>query len=205
MDRLFTAAEFLPTDVNQGNARFDDIVTWVGTTLPAFWGEVFPTATGREFEPPEVAGFDGDAPDCAGLDGRDLGYCREDWTVYIDESDLAVPAYDEIGDFALATAMALPYALAVRDQAGLSVDDGAAMRSAVCLTGWYEAQWYDDAFGDLLEAEISPGDLDEAVQFLLQYGVDDQVFPDVDTSGFELVGAFRTGFLYGGEACDLGR
>lgn len=205
VDRLFTAAEFLPTDVNQGNARFDDIVTWVGTTLPAFWGEVFPTAFGREFEPPEVAGFDGDAPECAGLDDRDLGYCRDDRTVYLDESDLAVPAYDEIGDFALVTAMALPYALAVRDQAGLSVDDGAATRSAVCLTGWYAAQWYDNAFGDLLPAEISPGDLDEAVQFLLQYGVDDQVFPTVDTSGFELVGAFRSGFLHGGGACGLGR
>ncbi|MGY2084660.1 neutral zinc metallopeptidase [Blastococcus sp. SYSU DS0539] len=202
-DRLFTAAEFLPTDLDQGNAEFDDIVGWVGTTLPAFYGDVFPTAFGGGFQPPEVDGFQGDAPDCPGLAGRDLGYCRDDRTVYIDEGDLAVPAYDEIGDFALATAMALPYALAVRDQAGLSVDDGAATRSAVCLTGWYEAQWYDDAFGELLEAEISPGDLDEAVQFLLQYGVDDRVFPDVDTSGFELVGAFRSGFLHGGEACEL--
>ncbi|WP_231839488.1 neutral zinc metallopeptidase [Blastococcus saxobsidens] len=204
-DRLFTAAEFTSGDLNQGNAEFQDIVDWVGTTLPAFWGEVFPIALGAEFEAPGIEGFQGDAPDCAGLDGRDLGYCADDGTVYIDESGLAVPAYDEIGDFALATAMALPYALAVRDQAGLSVDDSAATRSAVCLTGWYEAQWYTDAFGDLLEAEISPGDLDEAVQFLLQYGVDDRVFPNVDISGFQLVGAFRAGFLDGGEACDLGR
>src|SRR3712207_9182506 len=35
-DRLFTAAQFAPTDyASQGNAAFDDIVTWVGTTLPA--------------------------------------------------------------------------------------------------------------------------------------------------------------------------
>jgi predicted metalloprotease len=202
-DRLFTAAEFTPDDSNQGNAEFEDIVDWVGTTLPAFWGEVFPTAFGTEFQAPGIEGFDRDAPDCDGLDDRDLGYCPEELTVYIDESDLAIPAYDEIGDFALATAMALPYALAVRDQAGLSVDDAAAARSAVCLTGWYEAQWYADAFGDLLPAQISPGDLDEAVQFLLQYGLDDQVLPDAETSGFQLVGAFRAGFLDGGEACDL--
>ena len=75
--------------------------------------------------------------------------------------------------------------------------------SAVCLTGWYEAQWYNGAFADSIDASISPGDIDEAVQFLLEYGVRDEVFPNVDASGFELVGAFRTGFLEGGAACDL--
>ena len=81
---------------------------------------------------------------------RDLGYCADDTTVYLDRTDLATPAYDEIGDFALTTALSLPYSLAVRDQAGLSTDDGAATRSAVCLTGWYEAQWYNNAFADVL-------------------------------------------------------
>ncbi|MDP5183233.1 neutral zinc metallopeptidase [Blastococcus sp. BMG 814] len=203
-DRLFTAAAFTPTDLDQGNADFADIVDWVGATLPVFWGEVFPAAFGGEFEEPEIAGFVGSAPGCDGLDGRDLGYCADDRTVYIDETDLAVPAYDEIGDFALATAMALPYALAVRDQAGLTVDDGEATRSAVCLTGWYQAQWYNAEFSDVVGAEISPGDLDEAVQFLLRYGVEDEVFPGTDASGFELVGAFRNGFLDGGAACGIG-
>ena len=123
------------------------------------------------------------------------------WT----ETDLATPAYDAIGDFALTTALSLPYSLAVRDQAGLSIDDGAATRSAVCLTGWYEAQWYNSAFADVLpDVSISPGDIDEAVQFLLEYGVRPEVFPNTSASGFELVGAFRTGFLQGGDACDLG-
>ncbi|RZU32828.1 hypothetical protein [Blastococcus saxobsidens] len=204
-DRLFTAAAFTPTDeLSQGNAPFADIVDWVATTLLAFWAEAFPQTFGGEFEPPALEGFGGGAPDCDGLDGRRLGYCADEATVYVDETELAVPAYDEVGDFALTTALSLPYALAVRDQAGLSVDDGAATRSAVCLTGWYEAQWYTDAFADLVPAQISPGDIDEAVQFLLQYGVDDQVLPDVDASGFELVGEFRSGFLYGAEGCGLG-
>jgi len=60
-------------------------------------------------------------------------------------------------------------------------------------------------FADSVDASISPGDIDEAVQFLLEYGVDDEVFPDLDASGFELVGAFRTGFLEGGGSCDLER
>jgi predicted metalloprotease len=207
-DRLFTAAAFANDReyLSQGNAGFDQIVEWVGTTLPEFWVGVFPSAFGTDFEPPSVERFESTAPACEGLEDRDLGYCSSDSTVYIDETDLATPAYEKIGDFALTTAMALPYSLAVRDQAGLSTDDGAATRSAVCLTGWYEAQWYRNAFADTLpDVSISPGDIDEAVQFLLNYGIDNQVFPNLDASGFELVGAFRTGFLEGGDACELAR
>ena len=204
-DRLFTAAEFTREQeyATQGDAPFDEAVGFVTDTLPLFYGEVFPAAFGTEFEPPAIEGFQGDAPDCEGLDGRDLGYCADDGTVYVDETDLVTPAYDDIGDFALTTAISLPYSLAVRDQAGLSTDDGAATRSAVCLTGWYEAQWYNGEFDAY--AVISPGDIDEAVQFLLTYGVEPQVFPNLDASGFELVGAFRTGFLEGGAACELAR
>jgi predicted metalloprotease len=207
-DRLYTAATFADdTDfINQGNSPVEDIVEWTETTLPAFWSEVFPTAYDKDFTPPDVAEFDSTAPDCAGVADRDLGYCADDGTVYLDRTDLATPAYDAIGDFALTTALSLPYSLAVRDQAGLSTDDGAATRSAVCLTGWYEAQWYNNAFADVLpDVSISPGDIDEAVQFLLEYGVRPEVFPNTSASGFELVGAFRTGFLQGGDACDLGR
>jgi predicted metalloprotease len=203
-DRLYTAAPFSPADVvTQGNAPFDEIVGWAASTLPQFWSSVFPTTFGTTFTPPDVRSFEGTAPRCAGPEDRDLGYCAATTTVYVDETDLARPVYREIGDFAVVTALALPYALAVRDQAGLSVDDGAATRSAVCLTGWYEAQWFGGRFRASLQASISPGDVDEAVQFLLDHGVDTRVFPHLDASGFELVGAFRSGFLHGGEDCEL--
>ena len=85
------------------------------------------------------------------------------------------------------------------------MNDGDATRSAVCLSGWYAAQWYNRAFQDVLpDVVLSPGDVDEAVIFLLEYGVNPKVFPNVDASGFELVGAFRNGFLQGGRACDIG-
>ena len=206
-DRLYTAATFSGTDAQTGgNASVDQIDSWVGTTLPEFWKGVFPSAYGKDFTPPKVKTFDGSAPDCAGVRNRELGYCAKDKTVYLDEKDLGLPAYRQIGDFALTTALSLPYSLAVRAQAGLSVDDGAATRSAVCLTGWYEAQWFNGAFTQSTDgAVISPGDIDEAVQFLLEYGVRPEVFPNTSASGFELVGAFRTGFLQGGDACDLKR
>jgi hypothetical protein len=51
---------------------------------------------------------------------------------------------------------------------------------------------------------ISPGDIDEAVIFLLQYGTTDAVFPNTDLSGFELLQQYRGGFLQGGGPCDVG-
>ena len=207
VDRLFTAATFDETEEqNQGNAPYPQIVQWTGDTLPAFWAAVFDQELGAEFDPPALAAFDTTAPDCGelGVEDRDLGYCASDATVYYDQTELTRPAHEELGDFAVATALSLPYALAAREQADLSTDDGAATRSAVCLTGWFTAQWYNGAFADTLEVVLSPGDVDEAVQFLLTYGVEDEVFPDVSASGFELVGAFRRGFLEGGTACDIG-
>ena len=139
-----------PRRVRQrGNAPFEDIVDWISDDPAGVLGRGLPVRVRHGLR---AAGGGGvrraRAPDCAGLEDRDLGYCADDDTVYFDETDLATPAYDEIGDFALATAISLPYSLAVRDQAGLSTDDGAATRSAVCLTGWYAAQWYNRAFDE---------------------------------------------------------
>jgi predicted metalloprotease len=206
--RLYTAASFT-NDLdyaNQGNAAYGDIVTWIGETLPQFWSGPFRKAFGTAFRPPAVTAFDGTAPACGSASStrRDLFYCAAVSTVFYDRSDLIGPAYDNIGDFAVAAGLSLPYALAARSEGHLSVDDGAAVRSAACLTGWYTHEWYAGAFRRSLDVTLSPGDVDEAVEFLLTYGVDRRVFPDVSTSGFELVGAFRKGFLTGGPACGIG-
>jgi len=51
---------------------------------------------------------------------------------------------------------------------------------------------------------LQPGDIDEAVEFLLTYGVDDKVFPNTDLSGFELLRSYRSGFFDAAGACDVG-
>ena len=51
---------------------------------------------------------------------------------------------------------------------------------------------------------ISPGDVDESVQFLLDYSDDPTVLGDVGMTGFQLVDVFRRGVLDGLPACDLG-
>jgi predicted metalloprotease len=206
-NRLFTAASFT-NDLdyaNQGNAPYGDIVTWIKQTLPLFWSPTFQRAFGRPFRAPRITAVDGPVPPCGSSGGeRELAYCPSDSTVSFDQPDLIGPAYDKIGDFAVAAGLSIPYALAARAEGHRSVDDAAAVRSAVCLTGWYTHDWYSGAFSKSLKVTLSPGDVDEAVEFLLVYGADKRVLPDVTTSGFQLVGAFRAGFLTGGPACDIG-
>src|SRR3954453_12831733 len=207
-DRVYTEIAFTTEDrPTGGNVDYDTAVEVVQETLPPFWDAVFPAAFGKDFQEPTVTPFDGTSPDCGDMSGseRDLGFCASDSTVYYDEKDLVQPAYQEFGDFVVPTAISLPYALAVRSQLGKSTDDSAATKSAVCLTGWYEAQVFNGAFaqGDN-GVQISAGDIDEAVHFLLEYGVKDSVFPNTDQSGFELFQDYRAGFQQGGAPCDVG-
>jgi hypothetical protein len=152
------------------------------------------------FTAPTVQPFSGSPPGCASGDPW-LVYCSDQKLVAYDEPELTRPAYSRIGDFAVVTAVSLPYALAARDELGRSTGDAAAVRSAVCLTGWFSERVYS---GKLKSVQISPGDLDESVSFLLQYGRNAQVLPDVGLTGFQLVDLFRNGFLQGAAACDVG-
>jgi predicted metalloprotease len=199
-DRVFTQGEFT-TDKDfrqQGNSPYGELIRLVRLSLPEFWQRAFTEVLAGTFTEPELVAFDGTAPDCAAGD-RDLVYCPDEDLVGFDE-DLTRQVYD-IGDFAVATALAIPYALAARDQLGLSIDDEDAVRSAVCLSGWYAAQVYNRTITNVL---ISPGDLDESVQFLLDYGDDPEVLGTADLTGFQLVDLFRGGFLAGARACDVG-
>jgi predicted metalloprotease len=199
--RVYTQEEFVD-DVDfyrGGNAPPDETIDLVDASLPAFWEAVFAEVLGADFQPPALEPFEGTAPDCA-ADDRDLVFCPEQDLVGYDAADLFPEAY-ELGDYAVLTAVSIPYALAVRDQLGLSTDDEAALRSAVCLTGTFSFAVYDEAVEGIT---ISPGDIDESVQFLLEYGTDPDVLPDVDLTGFELVDVFRTGFVRGVGACDIG-
>ncbi|NEK86374.1 hypothetical protein GCU60_11480 [Blastococcus saxobsidens] len=198
--RLFTQEEFTRDDDfrRQGNLPYDDLVGVMDGALPAFWERAFDEVFATRFDPPAIEGFDGRAPGCAPAD-RDLVYCADGNVAAYDES-LTTEAY-ALGDFAVATALAVPYALGARDQLGLDAADPDALRSAVCLTGWFSAQVYRQ---QVPEVAISPGDLDESVLFLLEYGIEEQVLGAAELSGFQLVDVFRGGFVDGARACDVG-
>jgi predicted metalloprotease len=182
-----------------GNAPFQSAQDYAAAALPEFWGLAFDRTFGETFTPPTLEPFTGTAPDCAG-DDLELVFCPDEDLVGYDQRDLAGPAY-EIGDYAVITAAALPYAQSAREQLGLSTGDEDAVRSSICLTGWFSAVFTETPLGGV---EISPGDVDESVQFLLEYGTDPAVVPEVALTGFQLVDLFRNGFFQGPAACDVG-
>jgi predicted metalloprotease len=202
-DRLFTQGTFQSdADIaTGGNTTYSNLIDIVESSLPFVWEEAFGAVFDDDFQAPELEPFDGEAPACAPDPDLDLVHCADEGVVAYDEQDLTEPAY-ELGDFAVATAIAIPYSLAAREQLGLSTDDEEAVRSALCLTGWYAAKVYNAEAGD--DVLISPGDIDESVQFLLAYGKDPQVLPDVDLTGFQQIDLFRAGFVRGLRACDVG-
>jgi predicted metalloprotease len=203
-DRPFTQGEF-ETDqelATNGNASYPATQELIDLTLPEFWGAAVEEISGDTFEPPTIEPFSGDAPDCGeGSENTDLVYCADDNTVGYDETDLTQPLYEDVGDYAVLTAVAIPYALAAREQLGLSTDDQDAVESAVCQVGAYTAAALNESVPGI---QISPGDADESVSFLLEYATNPEVLPDVDVTGFQLVDRFRSGVFQGLPACGIG-
>ncbi|SDO22064.1 Putative neutral zinc metallopeptidase [Klenkia soli] len=203
-DRRFTQAEFTDEELAEGgtgNAPPDEIAAVIESALPEYYADSFPSDLGTDFTEPTIEPFDGTAPSCAGMNtDTNAGFCPDGDIVYYDQTDLAEPAYRDIGDYAVLTAVAIPYGIAARDQLGLSTDDEDAIRSATCQAGAFSGAALN---GEVTSIALSPGDFDEAVQFLLAYGKDPTVFPDVGLSGFQLVDVFRQGYLYGLTACGL--
>ncbi|KQS73264.1 neutral zinc metallopeptidase [Modestobacter sp. Leaf380] len=212
-DRRFTQAEFTEENggASGGDAEPEALVQLIEDSFPTYYEDSFPSDLGTEFSAPTISPFEGTAPSCEGVSPEaDVYFCAADDTVGYDVTDLADPAYSDIGDYAVLTAVAIPYGLAAREQLGLSTDDQDAIRSATCQAGAFsgaalngEIAVTDDQGQVVSRLTISPGDFDEAVQFLLSYGKDPRVFPDVSLSGFQLVDVFRTGYLQGLTACGL--
>ena len=203
-ERVFTQGSFQDQSdaLTGGNAPYSELLDIVNRSLPNVWEQAFSGTFHAPFTAPTIQPFDNTAPRCADDSHLDLVYCAHEKLVGFDQTDLAQPAYQHIGDFAVATAAAIPYSLSVRDQLGLSTDDQDAMRSALCLTGWYAAKVFNAQAGP--KVSISPGDIDESVRFLLTYGNDPHVLGAANLSGFKEVDLFRAGFTQGLGSCDVG-
>jgi len=206
-DRIFTQIEFDPnsTDADtSGNASYDETFEIADSSLGAFWTDIL-DSSGVDFSIPELVGFDGDAPECDG-DGQpgDINFCPADNTVSYDESELTEALHDEIGDYAVIMAVAIPYGLSVLQALDQPIEGPDALSSAVCLAGWYSSTFAD---GDIPFEDngslISPGDIDEAVIFLVEQATRSEVLPAAELSGFQLVDFFRRGFVVGPDTCGV--
>lgn len=116
--------------------------------------------------------------------------------------DLLSGVYRRFGDYASATVLGSRYALAALGAMGRPVTGPEAGRAAVCLTGAYTGQLLNRSTG----FELSPGDLDEAVDELLgeDLAARDATgrAPEGDL-GLDRVRQFRDGTLGGPARCGL--
>lgn len=204
-DRIFTQIEFQDEEDTTGNAGYEETLQIADSSLGSFWTDVL-DSTDVDFSIPELVGFDGQAPDCDGQDQRgDINFCPADNVVSFDESELTEALHEDIGDYAVIMAVAIPYSLSVLQALDQPIDGAEALSSAVCLAGWYSSTFADGdiPFEGENESSISPGDIDEAVIFLVEQATRREVLPEAELSGFQLVDFFRRGFVVGPDACGV--
>jgi predicted metalloprotease len=194
-NRTFTQRRFgSEADLARGgNLPLRELLAFVERDAAEFFGGLAPG-----WDPPQLStGGACPVPDLAAQ--GPAAYCREDGGVAVDVAALE-RLHEEVGDFAGATVVAGRYGIAMLDASGRSPVGTPAGAATTCLTGAYTGRLFDAAEG----FQLSPGDLDEAVQVLLAadwVARDAAGASDPADHGFERIGRFRTGLLEGPAAC----
>ena len=207
-DSTLTVTELPFTDVadqtNNGNLTTADILDLAPKDLENYWGIAYPnTFTGATWSPlgPTQTVTKSAPLTCGGSSvDQPLFYCVDENYVGYDVA-LMDELVGQIGDFSAATLLATQWGLAVESQSGAMPTEAKAQNlRGDCYAGTWAASVFkgdrEDIGGEL---SLSPGDLDEAVKTLLVLSRAGGVSNDV--TGFERVGAFRTGMLNGTSAC----
>jgi predicted metalloprotease len=195
----FTQTAFTRSDdaANGGNMAFEDLVAGMSSPLDAYFGGVV-GPTGKPWPKPAVKTTTG-APACGEAQGP-VAYCPDTNEIDVEATDELRGLHTSIGDYATGTLLAGRFGLATLAAAGKPTTGDQAQHQVLCLAGSFT--------GALLTTQsqftLSPGDLDEAVQVLLNVdyaGRDDagQAMP----RGFDRIEAFRSGVLQGVGSCQL--
>jgi hypothetical protein len=187
--RPFVSMAFTATDSSadgKGNLSFATAVGQGTTLLHQFWTTQF-TAAGRPFDAPVVAV---EPAECARA--LLIALCPDGRTVGLGPIAPLTTNHDRFGDFSTVTALGLGYAESVQQQGGLPA--GPAAR--ICSTGAFAASLFHRT-----PAVLSPGDLDEAVKFLLLAGAGNPVVDTGTVTAWQRLDAFRTGVVDGPTGC----
>jgi len=186
-----------------GNLPYDQIMEITFADLEDYWSIALPQFYETEWKPlsgtqPFVA--DGEPPTCGGepTRGYALFYCVSDDTIAWDDTETMPAIAEQLGDYAVGTLIGTQYGLAVMTRLGVEADDTKQQNlTADCLAGaWAASVFSRDR--ETSSLQLSPGDLDESVKALLNFGGSSD--SDYGT-GFERVSAFRTGVMEGPTEC----
>ncbi|GLZ35362.1 aminopeptidase [Lentzea sp. NBRC 105346] len=199
-NRVFTQAAFTNIDdrARGGNLPFSDMLESITPDLNKFY-EALAQQLGKTYTAPKAEASQ-EEPTCSGDQGP-VAYCPSDKTIKVDVKQTLPELHKELGDYATGVLLASRYGMAELAVLGKPVSGDEAARSALCLAGAYTGTVLarKDGFG------LSPGDMDEAVNVLLEYN-----FAARDSSGgsalepgFQRVAVFRVGVFEGAKKCGV--
>jgi predicted metalloprotease len=213
--RSLISIPFDPSDVNEGNLPFDQIITGTDTTnsivdeLVRYWTTLF-AGSSVTFTPPVVVLFHtvGPFPDCPDLAEDDLPdsiqFCPSTNEVLVDEDFGRSLAGDPFtGDMSVGYLLSNAFSESVLASIGSRLTGEARAMSNECLTG----SWVRDMVPPLPDdrpaesLQLSAGDLDEAIIVAIARG-DERGDDNVRGTPFEKINAFRIGVLQGRDGCD---
>jgi predicted metalloprotease len=196
--RVFTEIPFgsEKDQQQQGNEPYAQTLTDGPKDIADFWKLTFEKTFGRKFTPiAKITGYDADSnrPNCDGTPVSAMQYCPADDTIYFDQQNMLKKVYDQTGDFGPMSLFGVAYGEAIRKRLGETVNGEEALLGSICLSGAYASDVFNRRRTSAV-LQLSPGDLDEAVQALLNFAGKSGLFDANGTVGFDRVAAYRKGF-----------
>lgn len=216
-DYLRGGNETLAEVLNANDPRTDNTAGGLQPDLNRFWTQAAKSIN-KQFTAVKIA--KADHPKCGASADSEFGYCPDDNTVYY-SMGFATKAYnsldvvdvnsdtaevtilkDQPADFALGTLFAVGWGLAVRHQLfQRSLDDKAALLSAVCYTGAYSKNINIEQATATQTFILSPPDMDEATSAMMSLVGLDKAFGTRGSTGLERIQAFVKGYNGGLSVC----
>jgi predicted metalloprotease len=196
-NRVFTEIPFSSAEdeQRQGNLPYDQTLTDGPKDIADFWNQNFEKTFGKKFTPvAHVTGYDGDSnkPTCDGDTVSALQYCPVNDTIYFDRKNAMQKVYDQTGDFGPMSLLGVAFGEAMRKRLGETVNGEDALLGSICFAGAYAGDVFNRRRTNSIQ--LSPGDLDEAIQALLNFAGSSGLFNANGTIGFDRVAAYRKGF-----------
>lgn len=171
--------------------------------LEVFWSIEYPELFGTPWVPVAATvpylPSTGEFPSCGGETGdasfheNNAFYCLGDDFVAWDAEQWFPDLYVEIGDTAIGLVLAVLWAQAVQNRAGIGMFTESAQLQTSCWAGATIAMMND--LENTTGLILSAGDLEEVIETLL-------LLDGGDLTAFDRFGALRDGFFLGAEGCD---